>query len=321
MKILKRLGQGLLLFMLLLWAGMAIYAYWPTGIEEVPARELAGAADRFIEVDGLELRYREFGTRRDNLPSLLLIHGFGNSLQSFRELAPRLAPAYHVISADMPGFGLSAKPADWDYGNASQARMMAELIRALDLDSVVVGGHSLGGAIAMRVAIDAPEAVGLVLMNPGIINTGVPVIAEYYFFPLQRLSAKQFGNRSFREAFLKNSYVRPEIITPAVVDDLMMTVKSEGYMSGMTSMMGQYSAASEGPLMPDVRVPVMIAWGEQDRNKDEAELQALIAGMSNAPAVEVVRVPDAGHYVHEEGAAAVADALIAAREFWQKPGD
>jgi pimeloyl-ACP methyl ester carboxylesterase len=320
-KILKRLGQGLLLLILLLWAGLAIYAYWPTGIEEVPARELAGAADRFVEVDGLELRYREFGSRRENLPSVLLIHGFGNSLQSFRELAPRLAPAYHVISVDMPGFGLSAKPADWDYGNASQARMMGELIKALELDSVVVGGHSLGGAIAMRVAIEAPEVSGLVLMNPGIINTGVPVIAEYYFFPLQRLSAKQFGNRSFRESFLKQSYVRPEIITPAVVDDLMMTVKSEGYMSGMTSMMGQYSAASEGPLMPDVRVPVMITWGEQDRNKDEAELQALIAGLSNAPVVEVLRVPDAGHYVHEEGAAAVADALIAARSLWLTPDD
>ncbi len=317
MKIIKRLLKGFLGLILLLWAAMAIYAYWPTGIEEVPARQLATADDRFAQVDGIELRYREFGQRTDDQPSVLLIHGFGNSLQSFRELAPRLAPAYHVISVDMPGFGLSAKPAEWDYRNPGQARMMVKFLRALGLEKVVVGGHSLGGAIAMRVAILAPEVRGLVLMNPGIIETGVPKIAEYYFFPLQRLSAKQFGSRSFRESFLKTSYVNPEIITPAIMDDLMLTVKSEGYMSGMTTMMGQYVAASEQAMLPEVKVPTLIAWGEQDRRKSEAELQALVDGLINSPAVEVVRVADSGHYVHEEGAAEVAAGMIAARSLWQ----
>ncbi len=316
MKTLKRIGGGLVILLLVIWAALAIYAYWPTGIEEVPALELASDQDRFVTVDKLQLRYREYGSKTADSTSVLLIHGFGNSLQSFRELSPRLANDYHVVSVDMPGFGLSAKPADWDYKNPAQASMMRALIRELGLQKVVVGGHSLGGAIAMRVAVDAPEVVGLVLMNPGIINTGVPKIAEYYFFPLPRLSAKQFGKRDFRENFLKSSYVNPAIITPQVMDDLMLTVRSEGYMTGMTTMMGQYVAASEGPLLQQVTVPTLIAWGVQDRRKDEAELQSLVTGLSNT-SVRVLRVASAGHYVQEEAADEVAAGMIAAKSFWR----
>jgi pimeloyl-ACP methyl ester carboxylesterase len=313
MKILGRIGKGLLALLLLAWLGLGAYAYWPTGIEEVPASELAGANDRFVTVDGLSLRYRTWGEPAPDRPTALLIHGFGNSLQSFRLLAPELADTFYVVAVDMPGFGLSAKPADRDYHNPAQAEIMGDFMRALGLKRVVVGGHSLGGAIALRVALNEPEVVGLVLMNPGIINTGVPKIAEYYFWPLQRLSAKQFGNRDFRETFLKRSFVKPEIVTPEVMDDLMLTVRSEGYMAGMTAMMGQYEAATEAAMLPQVKVPTLIAWGDQDRGKSLNELEQLRAGL---PDSMVARMPDAGHYVHEEAPADVAAAMNAARDRW-----
>ena len=197
--------------------------------------------------------------------------------------------------------------------------MMVAFLRALGLERVVVGGHSLGGAIAMRVAILAPEVRGLVLMNPGIIETGVPKIAEYYFFPLERLSAKQFGSRSFRESFLKTSYVNPDIITPEIMDDLMLTVRSEGYMSGMTSMMGQYVAASEGPLLPEIRVPTLIAWGVEDKRKDEAELQALVDGLRNSPrggSAARTRTPATMSMRRRREVAEVAAGMRAALPMW-----
>ena len=309
LRILKALG-GLVL---LAHAALAVYAYWPTGIEELPARSLASAQDRFAAVDGLELRYRSFGDFDPGQPSLVLIHGFGNSLQSFRLLAPQLANDFHVVTLDLPGFGLSSKPADRDYRNPAQAAVVGDFIRALRLDRVIIGGHSLGGAIALRVAVNEPEIVGLVLMNPGIITTGVPKIAEYYFFPLQRLSAKQFGKRDFRKSFLQRSFVNPDVVTERVMDELMLTVRSEGYMSGMTTMMGQYEAATEAPLLARVEVPTLIAWGEQDRRKPEGELEELHAAL---PGSVVVTVAGAGHYVHEEAPVAVARGIINARDLW-----
>lgn len=313
MKLLRRLLLGLAALLGVAWAGLAVYAYWPTGVEEVPARELAEPGDRFVMVDGLELRYRTWGEPGPGRPHLLLIHGFGNSVQSFRRVAPLLAGDYHVIAVDMPGFGLSAKPAEHDYTNPAQAAMMVGFIEALGLEGVVVGGHSLGGSIALRVAVESPRVSGLVLMNPGILNTGVPKIAEYWFFPFQRLSARQFGSRGFRESFLKRSFVDPDIVTDAVMDDLMRTVRSEGYMSGMTSMMGQYEAASEGPLMAEVDVPTLIVWGDEDRGKTLAELDELSGGIADS---RVRRVAGAGHYVHEEAPDETAEAIIAAKPRW-----
>jgi len=314
MRIVKRLLAGLGLLIVAAYAGLVIYAYWPTGVQEVPARSLAGPDDRFAEVDGLELRYRTYGTPGEGKPNMLLLHGMANSLQSFRFVAPLLAEDYYVITVDMPGFGLSSKPTDFDYRAPNQARVIGDFIDALGLEQVIVGGHSMGGAIAMRVALNEPEVNGLVVMNPGIVTTGVPEFTRYLPFPFQRLSAKQFGNREFRERFLKTSFVDPDIVTDAVMDDLQLAVRSEGYLAGTTTMMGQYEKATEAQMMGDVDVPVAIVWGEQDRNKSPEELAQLRAGFSNNI---LISSSDAGHYVQEESPEIVARGLANVKYLWE----
>ena len=312
MKTLRRIFIGFGAFLLFAWVGLVVYAYWPADFEETPARQLAGPEDRFVDVDGLQLRYREYGQQGPDQPSLVLIHGFGNSLQSFRLVAPLLADDYHVITVDMPGFGLSSKPAQWDYRNANQARVMGDFIRALGLDKVIVGGHSLGGSVALRVAVAEPEVTGLVLMNPGILNSGVPAIAQYYVFPMERLLAKQMGKREFRESMIKGSFIDPDIVTEEVMDNLELTTRSEGYLAGMTTMMGQYEAPDEEPLLAEATMPTVIVWGELDKRKTPAELAQLEAGLPNE---RTVKVPGVGHYVHEEGPEAVAAGLINLKNF------
>ncbi|MBT8442392.1 MAG: hypothetical protein KJO76_08405, partial [Gammaproteobacteria bacterium] len=71
MRILKRLLAGIGLLLVIGYVGLIVYAYWPTGIEEVPAKSLASPADKFAAVDGLELRYRTFGTPADDKPNLV----------------------------------------------------------------------------------------------------------------------------------------------------------------------------------------------------------------------------------------------------------
>jgi pimeloyl-ACP methyl ester carboxylesterase len=314
MRILKRILIGFGLVILIAYIGMIAYAYWPTGIEEVPAQTLAGPGDRFIDVNGLELRYRTYGETAPDKPNLILIHGFGNSLQSFRLLAPLLQDDFFVVTVDLPGFGLSAKPVDYEYRNANQARTIGMFIRELGLKKAVIGGHSLGGAIAVHVAVHEPGINGLLLINPGIITTGVPAITQYLPFPFQRLSAKQFGDRAFREQFLRISFIRPEVVTDEVMDSLMLATRSEGYLSGSTAMMGFYEAATEEAMLKDIDVPTVILWGAQDRNKTPEELARLRAGLRDPVVIEVA---DSGHYVHEEGAAESAERLIRNRKIWQ----
>jgi len=305
MRVLRKLLIGLVALVAVLYVGLTVYAYWP-GEAEVPAQALARPGDQFITVDGVDLRYRTYGTPGPNKSNLLLIHGFANSLQSWRDLAPLLGEASYVVTIDMPGYGLSGKPVDFDYHNGPQARVMVAAAQALGLERPTYVGHSLGGAIALHAAIQDADAGGLVLMNPGIITTGVPKLLTLPIPPLPRLSAKQFGSRDFRERFLKISYVRPEIITPQVIDEVMLATRSEGYRTGMTSLMKQYREGEEIPLLARVRVPTLIVWGDRDRNKTLAEAEEL---QQRIPGSTLVHVPDAGHYVHEESPEAVAAAI------------
>lgn len=317
MKWLKRILAGFVGLLSAAWLALVAWAYWPTGAHEVPAASLAGPADRFVTVDGLDIRYRTWGEPGPARPTALLIHGFANSLQSFRRVAPLLADRYYVVAYDMPGYGLSAKPAPFDYRNANQTKVARDLIRALDLKNVVVGGHSLGGAIALRVAVADPAVVGLVVMNPGIVTTGVPPVAKYLVFPFPRLQAKLFGDPEFRANFLKRSFVDPAIVTDGVVADLSLAARSEGYLRGMTHLMGQYQDADEIPLLAKVAVPSLIVWGAQDRGKPAGEFEELRALL---PAADTVYVESSGHYVQEEapeetaaGMKALADRIMAGR--------
>lgn len=306
---LKRIALGLLAVLALVWLGLVAYAYWPTGVREVPARSLAGPEDRFVTVDGLDLRYRTWGEPGPGKPTAVLIHGFANSLQSFRLLAPLLTSGYYVVAVDMPGYGLSAKPADFDYHNPNQARVVGEFIRALGLKNVVITGHSLGGAIALRVALTSPEVIGLVVMNPGIVTTGVPPVAKYMFFPLQRVQAKMFGDPEFRASFLRRSFVNPGIVTDQVVHDLSLASRSEGYLTGMTSLMGQYSDADEVPLLAEVKVPALVIFGARDRGKPDprGEFDTLLARLPDSLGLWV---EGSGHYVQEEAPTQVAAAML-----------
>jgi pimeloyl-ACP methyl ester carboxylesterase len=305
MRFLKRLGLGVLVSVLLLWGGLMAWAYWP-GQAEVPVASLATAEDRFITVDNVRLRYREWGEATADRPSLLLIHGFGNSLQSFRELAPRLADCCHVVAIDMPGYGLSDKPVNFDYHNGPQAKVLIAAAKEIGLQRVIYVGHSLGGAVALQAAVLDPNARGLVLLNPGIIRTGVPKIVQITLPPLPRMSAKMFASRDFRGNFLKQSYADPSIVTEKVIDDVMLGARAEGYMAGMTSLMKQYREGEEIALAPQVKVPTLIPWGDRDKNKplsEADELQAMIPGS------RLVHFANAGHYVHEEAAEGVAQAI------------
>ncbi len=312
MRALRRIVTVLVALIALLWAGLAVYAYWP-GAPETAARQLASAADRFVTVDGMELRYRSSGEPGPGKPNIVLIHGFANSLQTFRLLTPLLADYFYVVTVDAPGFGLSAKPVDHDYGNASQARAIADFAVALGLERYVIGGHSMGGTLAVYIAATDPHVTGMVLMNPGIITTGVPPITQYLVWPIPRVMAKTFGTKDFRSGFLKRSFINQDIVTEQVMADMMLAPRSEGYLDGTTAMMGQYETGEEPVMAGRVRVPTLITWGMQDRSKQPGEAEAV---RSLLPDAQLVEVNNSGHYVQEEQPAAVAAAMIARASDW-----
>lgn len=98
--------------------------------------------------------------------TLLFIHGFSESLLSFRGPFDQLARRYTVVALDVPGFGLSDKPAGpWDL--ATQTARLVAFLDAHTRGPVVLVGHSMGGELATSVALRRPgRVVALVLVAP-----------------------------------------------------------------------------------------------------------------------------------------------------------
>jgi pimeloyl-ACP methyl ester carboxylesterase len=85
---------------------------------------------------------------------LLLLHGFGANNYTWRHIAPDLARDHHVIAVDLKGSGRSDKPFDDSYGVLDQVKLLQRLIEGRGLSALTLVGHSLGGGVALALALD-----------------------------------------------------------------------------------------------------------------------------------------------------------------------
>ena len=95
-------------------------------------------------------------------PSLILLHGLGGSLFTWRHVVAALSRAHRVIALDLKGFGQSDKPFDEHYSAADQAALVSAFIRKRGLSGVTLVGHSFGGVVALRTALDFAREPGVI---------------------------------------------------------------------------------------------------------------------------------------------------------------
>jgi len=119
---------------------------------------------QFIEVAGARIHYLDKGSGT----AIVILHGLGGQMGNFTyALLERLTDEFRVILMDRPGSGYSTRAPGATGRLTEQAAMVAEFIRKLGLEQPLLVGHSLGGAIALGVALDHPEVVkGLALVAP-----------------------------------------------------------------------------------------------------------------------------------------------------------
>ena len=150
-----------MLFLLFLFSiGMVLFA----AFSNKKAMQFLPPSGTFAHLGNTKLHYRDQGQG----PVILMIHGLAGSLQNFTYgVASPLAQNYRVICVDRPGCGYSVRPNDADSSLEAQADTMAQLLDHLGIESAVIVGHSLGGAVSLAMAQRHPQKVkALALVAP-----------------------------------------------------------------------------------------------------------------------------------------------------------
>jgi pimeloyl-ACP methyl ester carboxylesterase len=155
---------------------MAAHPAGPTRLTQPPPVDVEIAT---CTIHGYRRVYRLAGSG----PPLLLIHGIGDSSETWQDIIPALARNHLVIAPDLLGHGRSAKPRA-DYSVAAYANGMRDLLGVLGIDTVTLVGHSLGGGVAMQFAYQFPERTErLVLVASGGLGRSVSPVLQAATLP------------------------------------------------------------------------------------------------------------------------------------------
>ena len=273
------------------------------------AKELPGFEERFLEARGARLRYLAAGEGEP----LLLVHGLGGAAGNWLALAPLLLPGRRVLVPDLPGHGGSA-PLPAAPSLTAFADRLAWLLERERATPASVVGHSLGGAIALRLAIRRPELVsGLVLAAAAGISSATRS-ARYALTitgilkPGRKIAP--YRRRVARSALLKRVVFGrwgasdPPMLSPDVV---------EAFMAGPARHTDTVSAAKAlvrddvRPELERVRCPVLVLWGARDNQLQVGDAFEY-ARRLRAP---LRVIADCGHLLVGERPDACADAITA----------
>ena len=325
-RLVVRLVQVLLL-LLVITLGAALVLPLPGG-PGVAASSLAGPGDRFLDLDGTATRITEDGPA--NGPAVVLVHGFGGSVYSWRFTRTALAQAgYHVLALDLRGFGLSAKALDADYSHGAQARLVLEAMDAVGMRSAVLVGHSMGGNVVAHVAQLAPDRVrALILVDAAVVppTTGASPMATVSSALLQVPPVRrivQFGMRlalggGTLESMLRSAYADPAFPTVADVaayGTAQQVADWDLALVGIVRDAGRNALEQPVASLGDGR-PVLVAWGERDPWIPLATGEALRDAI---PGTQWLEIAGAGHLPMEEGRDAFEQGLLAFLEALPQP--
>jgi pimeloyl-ACP methyl ester carboxylesterase len=265
--------------------------------------------------DKIEIAYGEMGSGPE---TLLFIHGLANYAPVWNLQMQELSKSYRCIALDLPGNGLSTW-SDFPVSMVFYAESVARFIEAKNLGSVSICGHSMGGQLALILALRYPALVNkLILIAPAGFEAFSPheVVMMEQWISLGRLMG---NDEAYLESTIRQSFYANRTLSDKIIQDLkdLLTADKLQYWHNMA--IGSIKAMLKEQIhtfLPQVQQSALVIFGEEDamipnRIMHFGETPSSIGkqGTAMMPDARLKLIPRAGHFVMIEKAAEVNDEI------------
>lgn len=244
--------------------------------------------------DGLRLHYQEAGEGEP----VVFIHGSGpgaSGHSNFKQNYPVFTGfGYRVIVPDLPGYGLSDKP-ETQYTLDFFVNALTGLLDALDIQRCVLVGNSLGGAIAIKLALDAPRRVSrLVLMAPG----GLMEKEQYYLQMegIQKMGAA-FANGELNDADGMRRLLGLQLFDPSLISDETVNERVAVVQQQPRCVLSTMQVPNMASRLAELSCPILGFWGMNDKFCPSSGAQTMLEACRN---IRFVMLSECGHWVMVE---------------------
>jgi pimeloyl-ACP methyl ester carboxylesterase len=243
---------------------------------------------------------------------VVLIHGFMGMAYDWRFNIHELGKHFSVYALDLPGFGYSDKPLNFDYTSNGYAEFIVSFLNAYSVERAVLVGNSMGGQIALMVGLKYPDRVtGLVLIDSG----GYPQSVE--FLPFKLLGVPVIGeismaliNRTIIQIMLKKGiYFDGSFATDEVITNYRNVYGTVNARKTPPKIMRKIMKDEEyvASNLKNIKCPTLIIWGAQDRVISPSRAEMFGRDIDNASAMII---PQAGHMPQTEKSKVVNKSVI-----------
>ena len=262
----------------------------------------------FMYVKGQFVHYRDEGPKDDPTP-LVLLHGTAASLHTWQGWVGDLHARKRVITFDLPGFGLTGPftgeyPRD-DYRADNLAHFTLDFLDALHVARFSIGGNSLGGEVAWRVAARVPARVDkLILVDAtgyDFVPERIPVGFQVARIPVFNRVSEYLTPRTLVEESVRDVYGDPSRVTGALVDRYFEMMTREGNRRALNIRMQEIATDIAPERIRTLHVPTLILWGALDRLVPPINAQRFHKDIAGS---QLVIFPGLGHVPQEEDALA-----------------
>lgn len=280
----RHIGLFLLLAMLatpVLAGTVAFYRHPSLTMREVLRLRLllSGASERTVDVGGLPVRYFESIPKipRPNQGTLVLVHGFGDSAETWSMVLPRLKHEWRIVAPDLAGFGRTPiSPEGMRFSVLTD--YLIRFLDAVGVQKAALAGNSLGGAVVIRYAAGHPEKVSHLFL---LDSAGLQ--------PEATIHAPQAKTREEARQMVKAvSGTNPRYVPNFVLDDIVRRAQDPARQ--------QYHHSDEPTdvreYLSHIKAPTAVVWGELDELIPAEQPARMHAEIEDS---ELIVLPGVGH--------------------------